>query len=327
MKLGTLHRVNLRSVWPSESSDFTPWLGNEENLSILGDAIGIDLELEEIEKSVGPYRADILCKDTGSDHWVLVENQIAKTDHTHLGQILTYAAGLNAVTIVWIAERFTEEHRAAIDWLNEITTEEIDFFGLEIELWRIGNSEPAPKFNVVCRPNEWTKGGGKTKRIATSDLTATKQLQLEYWTEFREFLNGVTTPLKAQKPAPCHWLNFSVGTSIAHTYAFVDTVSHRIGVRFQLHKHQMRLELFDYLESQKDRIEADLGFRVLWEKKPEKHSSYLTIYNEAFDPEKKGTWLEQFAWLQSILEAFRRKLPVRLKEFTTSALMEEGDEP
>lgn len=323
MKLGTLHRVNLRSVWPSESSDFTPWLGNEDNLAILGDAIGIDLELEEIERNVGPYRADILCKDTGTDHWVLIENQIAKTDHTHLGQILTYAAGLNAVTIVWIAERFTEEHRAAIDWLNEITTEEIDIFGLEIELWRIGNSEPAPKFNVVCRPNEWTKGGGKTKRIASGDLTETKQLQLEYWTEFREFLNETTTLLKPQKPAPCHWLNFSIGTSTAHTYAFVDTVSHRIGVRLQLHKHPDRLDLFDHLESQKGQIEAGIGFGIVWEKKPEKHTSYLTVNNTSFSPEEKETWKAQFDWLRKTLESFRKHIPPALKSFTKPSLIEE----
>ena len=152
--LGRLQRVQLREAWESESGDFTPWLAQSENLSLLGEAIGLNLELEAQEKGVGLFRADLFCKDTASDSWVLIENQLERTDHSHLGQLLTYAAGLSAVTIVWIAERFTEEHRAALDWLNEKTGEGINFFGLEVELWRIGNSPLAPKFNVVCKPNE-----------------------------------------------------------------------------------------------------------------------------------------------------------------------------
>src|SRR5256885_2050308 len=135
--LGRLQRVDLREVWLSESSGFTPWLAQQENMKLLGETIGIDLECEAQEKEVGPFRADILCKDTATDSWVLIENQLERTDHGHLGQLLTYAAGLEAVTIVWVAREFTDEHRAALDWLNEITGQKFNFFGLEIELWRI----------------------------------------------------------------------------------------------------------------------------------------------------------------------------------------------
>ena len=114
MKLGRLKKVDLREVWKTEAQHFTPWLANEENLALLGDTIGLDLECEAVEKNVGPFRADILCKDTANDSWVLIENQVERTDHTHLGQLLTYAAGLKTVTIVWIAQRFTDEHRAAL---------------------------------------------------------------------------------------------------------------------------------------------------------------------------------------------------------------------
>ena len=116
--LGRLESVEPRDVWSSESEDFTPWLAQAENLKLLGETIGLDLELEAQEKDVGPFRADILCKETSSDDWVLIENQLERTDHTHLGQLLTYAAGLKAVTVVWVARIFTEEHRAALDWLN-----------------------------------------------------------------------------------------------------------------------------------------------------------------------------------------------------------------
>src|SRR5262249_33441872 len=153
--LGRLERVGLREIWKNEAADFTPWLANEQNLKLLGDTLGIELHFEAQEKDVGPYRADILCRDTSDDSWVLIENQLSPTDHSHLGQILTYSAGLGAVSIVWIAERFTDEHRAALDWLNEISGENVQFFGLEIEVWRIGESARAPKFNVVAKPNDW----------------------------------------------------------------------------------------------------------------------------------------------------------------------------
>src|ERR1700690_2094983 len=147
---GRLSKVDLRAVWSSEAADFTPWLARTENLEVLGDTLGLDLELQSVEKPVGPFRADILCKDIGGGGtWVLIENQLARTDHTHLGQLLTYASGLQAVTIIWIAAAFTDEHRATLDWLNKITDESFRFFGLEVELWKIGESPVAPKFNIV----------------------------------------------------------------------------------------------------------------------------------------------------------------------------------
>ncbi|MBL8848734.1 MAG: hypothetical protein JNG89_03580, partial [Planctomycetaceae bacterium] len=143
IKLAELQRVELREAWTNEATDFTPWLALETNIRLLSEAIGIDLEVEAQEKSVGPFSADILCKDRATSNWVLIENQLEKTDHTHLGQLMTYAAGLKAVTIVWIASRIRDEHRAALDWLNEITDGAFNFFGLEVELWRIADSPPA----------------------------------------------------------------------------------------------------------------------------------------------------------------------------------------
>ena len=155
-KLERLIKVRL-GVWEGEASDFTPWLADEENIGLLGETIRVELEVEAQEKNVGPFRADILCKDTVTDNWVLIENQLERTNHTHLGQLLTYAAGLGAVTVVWIAERFTDEHRAALDWLNEITDERFSFFGLEIELWRIGDSPMAPKLTWSHTPTTGQK--------------------------------------------------------------------------------------------------------------------------------------------------------------------------
>jgi hypothetical protein len=213
MELGRLERVDLRAAWVNEALHFTPWLALPHNLKLLCDAIGIDLEVEAVEKSVGPFSADILCKDTATDKWVLIENQLEKTDHRHLGQVMTYAAGLKAETIVWIANPFTDEHRAAVDWLNEITDDHLKFFGLEVEVWRIGDSAMAPKFNIVAKPNDWSKdvSGGKA-RVEVGDLTDTKQMQLEFWTAFRDFASN-SKIIRPTKPRPQHWMNMSIGRS------------------------------------------------------------------------------------------------------------------
>lgn len=155
--LGKLDRVQARDVFTHEALDFTPWLAQEENLALLGEAVGLSLILEAQEQPVGLFRADLLCKDADTEQWVLIENQLDRTDHSHLGQIITYASGLQAATIIWIAGKFTEEHRAALDWLNASTIQEVQFFGVEIECWQIGLSDVAPKFNIVSAPNQWRR--------------------------------------------------------------------------------------------------------------------------------------------------------------------------
>lgn len=141
--LGRLERVTLRAAWDNEATSFTPWLAQADNLAILSEALEMDLAVVGVETSVGSFRADIVCRDHSNDHsddqLVLVENQLERTDHTHLGQLLTYAAGLQTVTLVWIADRFTEPHRAALDWLNEITDERFQVFRFgsrTLENWR-----------------------------------------------------------------------------------------------------------------------------------------------------------------------------------------------
>ena len=204
-ELGTLQRVELRDVWQHEEYHFTPWLAEAGNLAALSDTLGLDLELVGLEVSVGPYCADIVFTDTMTKTQVLIENQLAKTDHSHLGQILTYAAGLDAKTVIWVASRFTDEHRAAIDWLNEITHEDWQFFGLEIELWRIGMSPPAPRFNVVCRPNDWSRQVREEAAKAEGN-SPTRTFQLRFWTAFRDY--RVERKQGAPKPSAQSWQSF-----------------------------------------------------------------------------------------------------------------------
>ena len=188
MLLGKLEKVQIRSVWKKEDAHFTPWLGSEENIALLSETIGVELEVTSIEQRVGIFRADIICKDVDNDKIVLIENQFEYTDHKHLGQLLTYASGTQAVTMIWIAEHFTEEHRSVLDWLNRITDESTDFFGIEVELYRIGNSEPAPKFNIVSKPNEWSRNLRRAARNV--EMTETREIQLEYWQELRKLLDS-----------------------------------------------------------------------------------------------------------------------------------------
>jgi hypothetical protein len=320
--LGLLEQIeDLKEVWKSEAKHFTPWLAEENNLKQLGNAIGLDLELDEVEKNVGPYRADILCKEPGTEHFILIENQIEKTDHTHLGQILTYAAGLNAVTVVWIAKKFTDEHRAAIDWLNIITGNDFSFFGLEIELWRIGNSPIAPKFNIVSKPNEWTKGGGSAS--SSKNLSPTKVMQLEYWTKFREYVLQNGNLIRPHKANAQHWMTFSIGRTGFYMYAFMDTQKSRIGIRLVMDGENAKPH-YKLLKRQRKDIDKEFGQGSLqWQEFPEQKNSYISLYNNSANPKKKKEWDQQFAYLLENLEKYHKVFASRIKELDAGDWVEE----
>lgn len=192
-----------------EAEDFTPWLAEEKNLELLGEAIQMELELVGTEQSVGNFKVDILAKEMNSDQYVVIENQLEKTNHDHLGKLLTYAAGHSARTVIWIAQELKEEHRKTLDWLNEKTAEGLEFFGLEVELWQIGDSKPAPKFNLVSQPNDWAKRIVQSENL--SELTETKILQQEFWKGLKEYMKLNKTCLNLIKPRPQHWYVVAVG--------------------------------------------------------------------------------------------------------------------
>lgn len=314
--LGRLERVSLRKVWASESEYFTPWLGQDENLRLLGDAIGLELELEDQEKDVGPFRADLLCKNTLDDSWVLIENQLERTDHGHLGQLLTYAAGLEAVTIIWVAERFTDEHRAALDWLNEKTDDGVNFFGLEVELWRIGDSPIAPKFNIVSKPNDWTK---RVQNAATQggELSSHKQTQLRFWTAFKEYMDA-TSKIRCQKPAPHHWLNSSVGRSGFHlnsVASYWDSTTNAKGSEIRVDlviTGPQAKEHFSALESEKQAIEQEIGEKVYWHN-PEDAQMCRIYLRESADWLDESQWPAHHEWLRKNLELFTKVFQQRVK--------------
>ena len=322
-RLERLIKVPLREFWEGEASDFTPWLADEENISLLGETIGVELEVEAQERNVGPFRADILCKDIVTDDWVLIENQLERTDHTHLGQLLTYAAGLEAVTVVWIAERFTDEHRAALDWLNEITAEELSFFGLEIELWRIGDSPMAPKFNVVSHPNDWKKGVSPSPR---NDLTPTQQLYLEYWTGLRDLLEQRNGVIKPVKPLPRNWMGFGVGRSRFRLDASASIRGKWICAGLTLRGSDAKSH-FNVLKRERINIETAIGAELEWEERPEQKRSYISLSPaDETDLEAHQDWNRQHEWLCEKLEAFHRVFSPRVKGLDASDYLPEENE-
>jgi len=314
--LGRLERVSLRQVWASESEHFTPWLGREENLKLLGDTIGIELELETQEKDVGPFRADLLCKNTLDDSWVLIENQLERTNHGHLGQLLTYAAGLEAVTIIWVAERFTEEHRAALDWLNEKTGEGVNFFGLEVELWRIGDSSIAPKFNIVSKPNEWTKT--VQTAAARGELSEAKQLQLRFWTAFASYMES-KSKVGISKPSPQHWMNHSLGRTGAHLTSIASTWDSQKGgsgpeLRVELYLDgKDSKQWFAALEQEKEIIEREAGQTLTWYN-PENAKMCRVYVRQPANWPDESQWPAQHEWLRQQLELFTRVFQPRIKK-------------
>ena len=292
--LSRLEKVPLRDAWKHESGDFTPWLAETENLTLLADAIGLsDLECVAVEHQVGDFKLDILCTD-GEDQ-VIIENQLEKTNHTHLGQILAYAAGVGARKVIWIAESFRPEHAAALQFLNENTTEELSFFAVEVELWKIGDSPLAPKFEVVVKPNDWVKSGREQARVATSSST-TKQLQLRFWNALIEHLKTSSTSLRPQKPRPQHWLNLSIGRSRSKLCVTANTRDNRLGVELYFSGDESKTNLAN-LMTHKDKIEQDLGFALDWQELPDAKACRVVSYCPEIVLEDESRWPEYLDWV------------------------------
>lgn len=321
--LGRLARVDLREIWTTEATDFTPWLARAENLEVLGEALGIDLELEAQEQAVGPFRADILCKDTGNDHWVLIENQLERTDHSHLGQLLTYASGLEAVTIVWIAARFTEEHRATLDWLNRITDQSFRFFGLDVELWRIADSPAAPKFNIISKPNDWSLSVATAARaIDDTALTETRVLQREYWAALNRVLDETGGPVTGKrKPQPQSWMTYSIGRSRFHLNAVMIRPKSRIRSEVSILGESAKA-FFALLQEQKEAIERELGYELEWEELPSRRDSRVSSYLQNVDPDDQLDWPRQHKWLASRLIDMHRVFGPRIRALAVGELPE-----
>lgn len=304
-QFGAIERKPLRDFWPNEAADFTPWLKSEDNLPLLGEAIGLNLELVGSEVPVGPYWVDIVCLDVDDQRHVVIENQLERSDHNHLGQLLTYAAGLGDVSsVVWIAERFTDQHRAALDWLNRSTAADVRFFGIEIEVWQIGDSLPAPRFTLVSEPNDWSKSKPQV------GLTVGQETQFAFWTAFSEAGADVPgTDRYDRKPGRQNWMSFGIGRSEVELLA-VAAHGDPAGL---LPAHHIRVELvfygdaaearYEQVGTKRGEIESGLGTSPTWVD-PESGWRPRIYVSKAADVDDRDDWPNQHRWLLEWLQKF-----------------------
>ena len=289
MKLGKIKRItDLRSIWPHEANDFTKWLADEHNLAKLGVEIGIELELEERESSVGNFNVDLYAKEEGTGRKVIIENQLEETDHDHLGKLITYASGKGAEVVVWVVKRARDEHRQAIEWLNQHTDTDLGFFLVEIELWQIDDSAIAPKFSVIERPNDW---GKQMKSVA--GLNNTEQIQLAFWQKFNDTMNAspdFTKHFKTRKAQPQNWYDISVGSSEYHLCFTASIQKKHMSCGIYIPDNK---ELFHLFEAHKAEFEAQFGKGIEWVEASK--ATRINIF-EPFDVSDHEQWATAYAW-------------------------------
>lgn len=294
--LGLLEEIkDLRTVWPHEALDFTPWLSQDDNISLLADAVGLEITVDETESSVGDFNVDIYASETGTDRKIIIENQLKDTNHDHLGKLITYASGKSADVVIWVVKHAREEHKAAIEWLNNHTDDKIGFFLCEIKLYKIGASEPAVKFEVIEKPNDWTKEVKKNESI-----NGTQQQRYDYWVAFEDFAfqnAQFAKNFNRRKPSTDHWMNFSVGSSACHIA--VSQIQKRDELVVELYINEDK-ELFNSLLQHKDDIEATAGFSFDWRELPEKKASRIVVQKSAA-LSNQSKWSEQFEWLVDVM--------------------------
>lgn len=301
--LGTLQPVPLREAWANEATGFTPWLHDEANMMALGEVLGLDqLVAVGREQAVGPFSADLLAEDSFG-HRVLIENQLEQSDHDHLGKCLTYAAGLKAKVVVWLCSKIREEHRAAVDWLNEISTEDYSFFAVEIELYRIGDSIPAPRFNVAANPNKWSRGIQRQARRAESEMTDAQRAHYEYWSQLIESAAGRYGALSRRKAFKGNWQT-AESLSVKDLSIDLYATKSKSGLRCEIYFYSAAAKLgFDYARDLI--VEEDLlsEFPLSFERMDDKATSRIATY---FDPGVSGiaTKESEHDWIIDTLQCF-----------------------
>lgn len=301
ISLGQLKEIkDLREVWPHEALDFTPWLAEESNLALLADAIGLDITVDETESKVGDFNVDIYASETGTERKIIIENQLEDTNHDHLGKLITYASGKGADIVVWIVKRAREEHRAAIEWLNNHTDENISFFLIEIKLYKIGDSAPAVKFEVIEKPNNWAK---EIKKHTFSDPA--RQFRLEYWTAFNEYAFAkpvFAKNFKRRKPGTDHWMSLSLGSSAYHLDILTLKKRNAVSVEFYISDDK---SIYHKLLPHREEIEADIGFDLDWRELPDKKASRIII-EKPVNLDEYNEWNSQFDWIIDMCVRFKK---------------------
>ena len=312
--LARIERIDLRDIWPNEAADFTPWLG--EHMSELGEALGLELEMESQEAPVGGYSLDILARDLGRDRPVIIENQLEGTNHDHLGKLLTYASGYDSNVVIWIAREFRDEHRQALDWLNQRTDENTEFFGVVVELWKIDDSRPAVNFNLVSTPNEWRKENVSARRVRNAGTSERSEKYRIFFQALIDSLREDHSFTGVRKAQPQNWYSFSAGHAqrIRYGTSFGQGGRVRVDVYIDNGDKDWNEQLFDELEGQSDAIEAELQESLEWERLDNRRACRIAVVRPGTiddDPER----LEEIQeWITGRLLEFKRVFGPRLDE-------------
>jgi len=291
--LGKIGKIDLRDVWKHEASDFTNWLAQEENFQQLAEEIGLEMQVLKTEASVGSFSADILAEEINTGKKIIIENQLEVTNHDHLGKLITYASGLEANYIIWIFREMRDEHRRAIDWLNEITDEDLNIFAIRMELWKIGDSLPAPKFNIICSPNDWAKAFKKS--TSSAELTDNNLIQLDFWKNFSDYLTKTKTPFTGGTGRPQPWYALRIGNSKIHLELTISVQYNFIRTELYIPDNK---ELYNKLFENKTEIETAFGHTLDWREDMESaRASRIQFKREEIDIKRKENHDEAYKWL------------------------------
>lgn len=306
--LGRLAPVPLREVWAHEAHAFTPWL--LANADALGEVLHMDLSLTGAEHAVGGYSLDLIGIDETTGESVIVENQLEATDHPHLGQLLTYAGGTDAVNIVWVAAQFRPEHRAALDWLNQRTDTGTRFFGVEIAAVRIGESMPAPLFRLVAEPNDWGKRvrtRAQAQEGAASERNAAFQ---QFWDRFLARVRAEHPEWTRAVSAPAqNWFPMSVGISSASLFCSFGKRGLQSELYLQDKNPDVNTARFDILAGQRDQMDAAYGSQLVYERLDHRKGCRIADFRSG-SIDEIDSWDEYLAWFIDSQRRLRQALDV-----------------
>jgi len=297
-------------VWEHEARDFTPWL--RDNIELLAETVGLELDLVETESPVGAYAVDLYAKDLNTGRWVIIENQLEQTDHVHLGQLMTYGAGKGAGVVIWISPEFRDEHREALNWLNEITDESVSFFGIELEVLQIDGSPLAPHLKLVVQPSEWGP------IVTPSPLTPRQRAYRDFFTALLDKVKGKYPHLtRATKAYPQNWFTFPVGRSgFSIVTDFAQGGVFRVDLYIDTGNKVKNKVAFDTLYEDREEIKDDIGGPLVWERLDDRRASRVYCPTKGSIDDDATHLEELWDWAVEIVPTFRKVFEPRVRELS-----------
>lgn len=301
MNLGKLEKINdLRTVWKNEEYDFTKWLANEENIAMLGEELGITIVVTNTEAKTGRYECDILGYEEETGKKIIIENQLEITNHDHLGKLIVYGAGQDAKYQIWMVKDYRAEHKQAVDWLNEHADDNINIFLVKIELWKIGDSQVAPKFQIISSPNNWTKMVRTNQAKKPDETSESKKIQLNFWEDFKNYCESNSAPFNVRNPQPQHWSDIAIGVSGCCLSLTYSPKNGEITCGLWISDDK---ELFNYLNENKSAINNKISSDLVWHNPQNKKASNIRL--KCKDRITDDNWGFAFNWLKENIELFK----------------------